>query len=126
MKTTILKGIARLKTKKIWAGIYGGHYSIIVLFSKKPKRVSKKKLLKSYWLPKDRYPTGYYDCLAQESIIIGDMELSSFQQMFTLDLSRYLNDGRPKDTEIIEVFQLELTAQFDEGGKLPCFHNDWK
>ena len=26
-----------MQTKKVWAGLYGGHYSIIVFFKEKPK-----------------------------------------------------------------------------------------
>ena len=122
----MLQAAPKLQTKKVWAGIYGGHYSVIVFFSKKPKHSSRRSLQKLYHLADGRHPTGYYDCLSNESLIIGDMGLDSFHQMFAVDLSQYLDDGCPKDTEIVEVFQLELTAPFDEDGRLPYFHIDWK
>lgn len=121
----MLNAAVKLKKKKVWAGVYGGHYDIIVFFSKKPKRISRKALQKLYYIAEGRWPKGYYDCMSNESLIIGDMGLPLFQKMFGVDLSEHLNNGRPKDTEIIELFQIELTAPFDENGNMLHFHIDW-
>lgn len=122
----MLKAAPAIQTKVVWAGVYGGHYDIIVFFSQKPKRSSLKELQKSYFITPGNYPKGYYDCLLNEKLIIGDMGLETFQLVFNVDLSSRLINNRPPDTEIVEVFQIELTAIFDECGNLPHLHVDWK
>lgn len=123
--TQPLKATPVLQTKTVWAGMYGGHYDVIVFFSKKPKKFSLRELKKHYFIKDGNFPNGYYDCLHNDDLIIGDMNLSDFLDLFNVDLSQYLENGRPKDTEIIEVFRLELTTVFDEHGQLPYFHVDW-
>lgn len=118
-----------MQTKTVWAGLYGGHYDIIVFFSEKP-------------VPNTRYMPGFdegqewYCCSENETLIIGDMSLPDFYRCFPdADLRPYTQPredqstlgGRALEIEIPEVFQIEITTCFDEHGYMEQFKfkEDW-
>ena len=101
----------KIKTQKVWAGLYGGHYDVIVFFKKKPKPSNEEhNIVKPVW----------YDLMEQDKIIIGNMDLFTFRYLFPdTDLTPYTQkNGRPKDIEIPEVFEIELMAPFDDYGEM--------
>lgn len=105
----------KLTTRKVWAGLYGGHYDVIVFFKEKPKMVEGE----SYINPAENH-----------DLIIGDMYLNDFYLVFpNADISKYTQDenGRPKEIEIPEVFEMKLTSYFDKDGDLGNirFEADW-
>lgn len=106
----------KLSTKTVWAGVYGGHYDQIVFFSKKPVK------------SKD-YNVNLYDCYDNKEIIIGDMGLGEFKELYPgADLSAFLDQsGKPKDIEVVEVFQIRLEAMYDEYGNPSSltFRDQW-
>lgn len=108
-----------LTTKTVWAGMYGGHYDVIVFFKTKPV-VSQEQT---------RSGDNIYDCLENKDIVVGDMYLSDFREVYPdADLSNYLQDDRPKETEIIEVFRVKLTTLWDKYGKMvtiDCNADGW-
>lgn len=112
--------LPELEYRKVWAGLYGGHYDVIVFFSKKPAKA------------KEAYRKGWkvlYDCLENEKLIVGDMSLCDFRTLYpNVDLTPYTQEnGRPKEIEVTEIFQLNLQCTWDKYGKMEDFrfHNDW-
>jgi len=118
----------KLQTIKVWAGVYGGHYDIIVFFKSKP--VPSKE--------EHNYIDGqWYDCSENKDLIIGDMVLGQFKEYYpdaVKGLKPYLQDdlnepgdGRPMEVEIPEVFEMEITTMIDEYGDMEKidFHTDW-
>ena len=83
-----------LETRTCWIGSYGGHSEIVVVFSEKPKKVSKDHLFK-----KKRY----YCELLNRDIIAGKFDKDEFNQWFGTNI-------QPKEIEITQVFQYQLTA----------------
>lgn len=103
------------KTKKIkaWAGMYGGHYDVIVFFKKKPP-LSKEP----YYNP-NIIDGKYYDLIEARDlgIIIGSLCLPDFKEHYPdADITPYLENERPKGIEIVEVFQIEIEGALDEWG----------
>lgn len=111
-----------LRPLKLWAGVYGGHYDIIVLFRTKPTRT--EETAKGVVI----------DCLAEAEAdnIAADMSLADFTDWFPgVDLSAILHrDGRPKAIEIPadDLVEMELTLPCDERGRIDTinFHADWR
>lgn len=101
----------KLETKVVWAGMYGGHYDVIVFFSKKPNLSTVDT--NDFW-------DDMSDCKHIHKTVIGNMALEGFYELYpNADLSAHTQaDGRPKDIIILETFQIELTAPFDEYGNL--------
>ncbi len=116
MKATLK--LPKIKRKKVWAGMYGGHYDVIVFFKYKPKKdTSTHHMIKSF-----------YDCYDNRELIIGDLDMITFNELYpNADLSAYLINGRPKEIEIPEVFQIEIEAFWDEDGKMRSinYNLDW-
>lgn len=116
----------KMKTIKLWAGLYGGHYDVIVFFHKKPTNRMDDK-------GDTRSKGEYVDCLAEHeaSNIYGDMGTGNFEIWFPdVDLSPYTQEnGRPKDTEVPykDLFRIELTLPVDEYGDAEPFtmKSDW-
>ena len=116
-----------MQTKVVWAGLYGGHYDIIVFFKEKPKPSAQEhKYIEGEW----------YSCSDNSDLIIGDMCLPDFYKCFpTADLRPYTQQredtktlgGRPFSIDIPEVFQIEITTCFDERGDMEGFRFsfDW-
>ena len=104
-----------LQTKKVWYGLYGGHYSCIVFFSEKPK-ISDEP----YYLPHiiDGY---FYDLLDNEYVIIGCMWLEQFNELYPEAVV-----GLPTHIHITEVFEMELECFFNDNGRITSydFHAD--
>lgn len=112
----------KLKTIKVWAGMYGGHYDAIVFFKEKPELTTQKHEHGVLFDLGDGY---YYDCLENKDKIIGCMALGQFYEYFPdADLRPYTQQredastlgGRPLDIEITEVFEMEITVMVDEYG----------
>lgn len=116
----------KLKAVKLWAGLYGGHYDIIVFFKKKPtNRMDDNG---------DARSNGkFVDCLAENDAdnIFADMGTGNFEIWFpNVDLTPYTQEnGRPKDTEIPykDLFRIELMLPLDDYGQPEPFDmkNDW-
>jgi len=87
--------------KSLWAGVYGGHYSAIVFFKKKPKFNTSSDNL--------------YDLLDNKYLIVGCMYLDDFKELYPgANLSEYLqSNGRPKDINVIEVFKMKIDIAID-------------
>jgi hypothetical protein len=100
----------KLTTKKVWAGLYGGHYDQIIFFKSKPVQAKEKhRFIEGKW----------YDCFENKDLIIGDMSLGEFREYFPdADLTPYTEEGRPKAIDIPEVFALKLKAIWDKKGRL--------
>ena len=119
IKATFTIPKKKLKTIKVWAGMYGGHYDAIVFFKEKPELSEEPCHHVEY---NDGY---YYDCYDNKSKIIGCMELGQFYEYFPdADLRPHTQQredtttlgGRPLDVKISEVFEMELTVMIDEHG----------
>jgi hypothetical protein len=112
----------KTKFKRVWVGMYGGHYDIIVFFKRKPKKSKEDyKLI-------DCIKGKYYDCYDNKDLIVGDMSLCDFEVLYPeVDLSPYLDNGRPKEIEITEVFQIKLEAVWDKYNTIEEYkmHIDW-
>ncbi len=117
-----------LKTFRVWCGLYGGHYDIIVFFREKPTHRMDKN--------DDTRSNGkYVDLLAegQDGNIFADIATGTFEAWFPdADLTNHTdknNVGRPNDTEIRykDLFQIDLTLPTDENGDPEPidFHCDW-
>ncbi len=105
-----------MQTKKVWAGLYGGHYSIIVFFKEKPKTKEETGSTLDY---------GNYDCYDNKDLIIGDMPLEHFLTVFPdANIEQYLET---MDIEVEEVFEMEITTCFDKDGYMQgwVFKEDW-
>lgn len=121
--------LPKLTTKKVWAGMYGGHYDIIVFFREKPIHRMRKD--------DSKHARGkFVDTLAESrrDNILGDTGLGYFYEYFPdVDLSKYTQrrkpHGLPRETEIPynDLFELELTAPFNDHGYLEgiSFECDW-
>ncbi len=116
----------KLKTVKLWAGLYGGHYDMIVFFKKKPKNRMD--------MQGDARSNGdFVDCLAEQTDenIFGDMGMGNFEDWFTeVDLTPFTQaNGRPRETEVpySDLFQIQLTVPVDEYGQPEPFNMkvDW-
>lgn len=112
----------KLETRKVWFGLYGGHYDVIVFFSEKPERIDDNTTRSAL------HPNGYFCLLANEDVLAGAMWLGVFEEMFPdFDLGPYTTNGRPRDIEVSEVFEMKLTAMWD-GNKLKgmeCHADGW-
>jgi hypothetical protein len=111
--------LPKTKTKIVWAGLYGGHYDQIVFFKKKP--VKSKD-------PHNHIDGDWYDCTDNKELIVGDMTLSDFQELYPkVNLKPYLSEiGRPKGIEIPEVFKINIEAFWDKYGmKSIHYHFDF-
>lgn len=117
-----------MKTLTVWAGLYGGHYDIIVFFKQKPThRMDCNE--------EPRKNGMYVDLLEEQTDgnILADMATGTFETWFpNADLTEHTdrnNCGRPNDTEIRykDLFQMELTLPTDENGEPESinFHQDW-
>lgn len=96
-----------IKTKTIWAAIYWDHCNMIMFFSDKPKITE-------------------YTELDNRDLIIGDMSFKLFEIIWDCDFSKYLRpNGHAKYLNIEEVFQIEITAHFDEYGRMIFNAGGW-
>lgn len=89
-------------TKKVWAGMYGGHYSAIVFFLKLPFRSQDKD--------HGGFNGNWYDPgdSRNKDLVCGSMWLSDFKELYPdIDI------GEPKDIEITSLIQLELTTYWE-------------
>ncbi len=102
-----------MRTIRLWAGLYGGHYDIIVFFNKKPTHRMTYST--------DRDDQGKYVDVYEEKLsenVWSDMALDDFCKWFPhVDLTPYTQaNGRPKDTEVPykDLFEIELTMPLDD------------
>jgi hypothetical protein len=107
--------LPELQTKKLWAGMYGGHYDVIVFFKEKPTKTSKDEhnIIDFDWV----------ECIENKDIIVGSMCLGQFYEIFPdADISEHTReDNRPMEIEIPEVFEIEITTVYDEWGHMVTF-----
>jgi hypothetical protein len=112
-----------VRSIKLWAGLYGGHYDIIVFFKEKP---TNRMSYEEDTLPRGKYVDVYEEDRADN--VWSDMSLPDFQEWFPdVDLSRYTQpNGRPKDTEVPykDLFEIELTMPLDEFDGPVTLHTD--
>jgi len=109
MESAILT-IPKLITKKVWVGLYGGHYKCMVIFSKQP------------WMGSD----GYVDIIDSDinRLAIGSLEPTTFIEWFNVTgkLKDYLEN--PKEVYIYDTMEIELTAPYDEWDKIAFYDGD--
>ncbi len=115
-----------MKPVRLWAGLYGGHYDMIVFYREKPTRSDEDD---------DRLVDTYAEHKAGN--VFADMATGTFeawfpelyQQLIELRLVNPDNAGRPWDTEVrwTELFEVELTIPLDEDGEWEglTVHDDW-
>ena len=99
--------LPELQTKKVWVGLYGGHYDVIVFFKEKPTPFEDSTETEIW-----------YEMGDNMEIAIGSMCLGQFYELYpNVDIKAYTQeDGRPLDIEIPEVFEMEITTIFDKNG----------
>lgn len=109
--------LPKLETKKLWAGMYGGHYDAIVFFKEKPIFTKDEH---------HRFNSPWIDCLDNKDLIIGCMDLGTFYLLFPdADISEYTqSNGRPLEIEITKVFKIELTTVFNKYGDMESYDFD--
>ena len=103
--------IPKMECKKMWCGIYGGHYEGIVFFKQKPVLIEGQESLngrRCYDLSHDK----------NANVTAGAMSLDEFNVLYPK-----INVGHARDTEITELFQIELEGVFDKQGNLLSFGN---
>ncbi len=100
MKTASIRFPATPTKRKVWIGSYGGHFNIIVVFMKKPKKAGK-----------DAYNPGEYCELINKDIIAGKFDQESFNEWFGTDITA-------TEIDIMKVEQYEMTAVWDEYGQI--------
>lgn len=100
MKKASIRFPSKLKTKKCWVGSYGGHFSIVVIFTKKPVKAKKGS-----WNENE------YDVVTNQKIIAGVFDKDSFNEWFGTNIE-------PDDIYITSVEEYEITAMWDEYDKI--------
>jgi len=102
--------LPKVEARNVWIGCYGGHYGVVMVFSKKPE-------LQDDFRGGKCYPIDDPNLVA--TVGMGDWEswfgMEILQQCGLLQSDDYL---RPLDTECRKVVQVELTAPWDEHGNL--------
>lgn len=96
---------------KCWYGIYGGHYDVIVFFKNPPTHFED-----------DKIAGNCVDMLAESENknILGSMGLEDFLEMSGLDRKDFI----PPECEIVEVYEIEITAPFDNYGQMVTYSFD--
>lgn len=115
--------LPKMETHTVWAGMYGGHYDVIVFFHNKPVRSNRENsdmvtLFSEKGEKVEVYPYSPYE---NKKEVIGAMWLADFFEYFpesVEQLKPYLQNGRPRAIEIPEVFKIELTTIFDPRGNM--------
>lgn len=100
MKKASLRLPYELETKKCWVGSYGGHFSIVVVFNKKPVKTEA-----------DKWDEGEYCILKNQKIIAGVFGCEEFNDWFGTNI-------KPDDINITSVEEYEITAMWDVYGKI--------
>ena len=100
MKTAKLRLPTNLTTRKCWIGSYGGHFDIVIVFNKKPQIG-----------PKEEWDDGTYSSYRNKKILAGTFDCDSFNEWFGTDI-------KPTETNCISVEEYELTACWDEYGRI--------
>lgn len=87
-----------LSIRNVWAGLYGGHYDVIVFFKERPNLKIDFPLLEN------------------ANLIVGAMYLCDFVELYPgVDLSAYTQpNGRPLSTEVEDTFQMTLEAYWED------------
>lgn len=106
--------IPKLTYKRVWYGVYGGHYSVIVFFKNKPI------------LSKEDFPGSmdckWYDCLENKNKIIGAISLYEF-----IGLYPCMAHIEASAIEITTVDQIYLQAAWNKYGDMSTIFRriDW-
>lgn len=86
----------KLTTKKVWAGMYGGHYDVIIFFHTKPV------------LSDDETRYGQiYDLIDNKDCIAGAMWLPDFHELTGA------TDMTPESIYVVKLHEIQLTAIWD-------------
>jgi len=104
----------KLSIRKVWAGIYGGHYNCIVFFKSKPK-LSKE----SYGY--EWFDEKYIDMVDNKDLTCGAMWYGDFEQLYPKAFLQLKPIFERRRIEIVEVFQIELEAVWDKYNELEKF-----
>jgi hypothetical protein len=91
------------KTKTVYAGLYGGHYDVIVFFRTKP--------LKNTNIDEP----GVYDLIDNKDKIAGAMWLSDFVELTGVEM-------KPESIDVIKIHRMKLTAVWEDDNTLKNFH----
>lgn len=97
MKKATMRLPLKLKTKRCWVGCYGGHFDVVVVFSKKPKKAKEGE-----------YNEGEYCRRLNKEIEVGVFDKWEFNQWFGTDI-------QPDNTRLEKVELYHLTAVWWEG-----------
>lgn len=112
-----------LTWRKVWLGVYGGHYDIIVMFWKRPTFGDEQQDGSKVIDLLSEYDAGN---------VAADMSLADFIERFPgIDLSSITQpNGRPRAIEIPakDLLRVELALPLDENGHVQSidFHVDWR
>ena len=109
---------ANMTPVRLWAGVYGGHYEVIVFFREKPTHRMDKN--------NDTKANGKFVDVYEESVagnVFADLAFGTFEAWFPGDWPL------PTATEVVyrELFEVELTIPLDEDGEWEGLdvHVDW-
>ena len=100
--------------KKVWAGIYGGHYDCIVFFKKKPKL--SKEAYGYEW-----FDEKYIDMVENKDLTCGAMWYADFETLYPEAAIQIRPIFENRRIEIVEVFQIGLEAVWDKYNELERF-----
>jgi hypothetical protein len=96
VKKASLRLPAALTSRRVWIGAYGGPFSAVVVFNKKPVKLGK-----------GTWDEGAYDPDTNKNIVAGTFDLETFNEWFGTDI-------QAADTGIMKVEAYNLTAIWDK------------
>ena len=105
----------KTSVKKVWAGIYGGHYDCIVFFKAKPK-LSKESYGYNWFNEK------YIDMIENKDLTCGAMYYCDFEKLYPNAALQIKSIYEKRRIEIVEVFQIELEAVWNKYNNLEMFN----
>lgn len=96
-----------MTAKTVWYGSYGGHYDCMVFFKEKPKLVNTHNY------------DGCVDLIEEgrQNNIIASMWPDEFTKLTGIEII-------PEEIEIVKLHKIELTAPWDEDGRLWGYGNN--
>lgn len=116
--------LPEMSTRTVWVGAYWEMHNEVVIFHTKPELSAEAEFgnyagvrdLSSH--SKEEVP--HYDCYKNKDFIAGSCDGSLFEMLFGFEINS-------KGLEPIEIFEMEMTAPFDEYGRIISmgFDRDW-
>jgi hypothetical protein len=92
-----------LSTKTVWLTYEGGHVYTVDIYSKKP----------------EKNDDGYYDSFHNRDIHLAGIGAGTFEEWFGFELPLC------KEADATRAYKCELTAPWDEHGRLTAFRTDF-